>query len=99
MEPEYHGDELKDAYLVQQCPRYKTSRLHPATYGVTTGNIITPAVVVYLEDSTNNIVTSDDSSVTLTLSSGTLGGTTTVAAVNGKATLPSDRGHRRDIHP
>jgi hypothetical protein len=55
------------------------------------GSTISPAVTVLVEDSTGNIVASDNSNVTLTLGSnpsgGTLSGTVTVAAVHGVATL------------
>ena len=77
----------KTAYLVQQVA--STEHLaftQPPTDG-TPGSIITPSVVVAIEDSHNNPVSSENSNVTLTLGSGTLGGTTTVAAVNGKATF------------
>ncbi len=49
------------------------------------------SVTVAVEDANNNIVTSDNSNITLTLHGGaagaTLGGATTVAAVNGVATF------------
>jgi hypothetical protein len=55
-----------------------------------TGATITPAVTVAVEDSSGNIVTTDTSTVTLTLSSGTFASgsnTVSVAAVNGVATF------------
>jgi hypothetical protein len=57
--------------------------------GTTTGSTITPAVTVDVTDTSGNIITTDDSNVTLTLSSdlGTLSGTTTEAAVDGVATF------------
>jgi len=56
---------------------------------VTAGSTISPAITVDVEDAAGNIVTSDNSSVTLTIASGpgTLIGTVTVAAVNGVATF------------
>jgi len=55
----------------------------------TVGNSINPAVTVDVEDVNNDIVSTDTSSVTLTVASGpgTLGGNVTVAAVNGVATF------------
>jgi hypothetical protein len=56
----------------------------------TTGATITPAVTVAVEDANGNTVTSDTSTVTLTLSSGTFAGgsnTATASAVNGVATF------------
>jgi hypothetical protein len=58
----------------------------------TAGATISPAVTVAVEDSNGNTVTSDTSTVTLTLSSGTFSGgssTVSVAAVNGVATFGS----------
>ena len=58
---------------------------------VTVGNSISPAVAVSVEDSQGNVVTSATNSITVAIgnnpSSGTLGGTLTVAAVNGVATF------------
>jgi probable HAF family extracellular repeat protein len=53
------------------------------------GNPISPGVVVYIENSSNEIIITDNSSVTLKIAagSGTLGGTFTVAAVKGIATF------------
>jgi hypothetical protein len=53
------------------------------------GSVISPAITVDVEDSDGNIVTSDDSDVTLSLASGsgTLGGTLTEQAVDGVATF------------
>ena len=55
------------------------------------GASISPAVQVSVEDANGNVVTSDNSSVTVAIGtnpgSGTLGGTLTVAAVNGVATF------------
>ena len=55
------------------------------------GNTMTPAVQVTVEDANGNVVTTDNSNVTLTIgtnpSGGTLSGTLTVAAVNGVATF------------
>jgi len=50
---------------------------------------INPPVTVYVEDANGNILVTDDSDVTLSVGSGpgTLGGTTTVAAVDGVATF------------
>ena len=57
----------------------------------TAGASITPAVTVLIQDANGSTVTNDTSSVTLTIAanpgSGTLAGTTTVAAVNGVATF------------
>jgi hypothetical protein len=57
----------------------------------TAGAHINPAVQVAIEDQFNNIVTSDMSNVTVAIGTnpggGTLGGTLTVAAVNGVATF------------
>ena len=67
--------------------------------GVGTGSTMTPAVVVAVEDSGNNVVTSDQSSVILAINSGnaTLGGTLPVLTVNGLATFSdltvTPRGH------
>jgi hypothetical protein len=58
----------------------------------TTGATISPPVTVAVEDATGNTVTSDTSTVTLTLSSGTFAGggnTVTAGAVNGVATFGS----------
>jgi hypothetical protein len=58
--------------------------------GASTGAAISPAVTVAVEDANGNTVTSDTSTVTLTLSSGTFAsGSTTVtaSAVNGVATF------------
>ncbi len=60
----------------------------------TAGNTLDPAVVVAVEDSSNKIVTSDSSSVTVSIDTGTgpdgasLGGTLTVAASDGRASSP-----------
>ena len=55
------------------------------------GASITPAVQVSVEDANSNVVTSDNSNVTVAIGTnpggGTLGGTLTVAAVNGVATF------------
>jgi hypothetical protein len=53
------------------------------------GSDISPAIIVDVEDSDGNVVSSDNSSVTLSIASGsgTLGGTLTVSAVNGVATF------------
>ena len=55
------------------------------------GSTISPAITVLVEDSLGNVVTSDNSNVTLSLGSnpsgGTLSGTLTVAAVHGVATF------------
>lgn len=55
----------------------------------TAGSTISPSVTVEVEDASGNVVTTDDSDVTLSLlgGSGTLSGTITVAAVNGVATF------------
>ena len=57
----------------------------------TAGASISPAVQVSVEDANGNVVTSDNSSVTVAIGTnpggGTLGGTLTVAAVNGVATF------------
>jgi hypothetical protein len=58
----------------------------------TAGATITPAVTVAVKDANGNTVTTDTSSVTLTLSSGTFAGgsnTVTASAVNGVATFSS----------
>ena len=54
------------------------------------GDSITPAVQVSVEDADNNVVTTDDSDVTIAITnpdSGTLNGTLTQTAVNGVATF------------
>ncbi len=54
------------------------------------GVAISPAIVVQIEDAGNNLITTDNSNVTLSINSGpsgTLGGTVTVAAHNGIATF------------
>jgi hypothetical protein len=59
---------------------------------VNAGATISPAVTVAVEDANGNTVTSDASTVTLTLSSGTFAGggnTVSAAAVNGVATFSS----------
>jgi len=57
----------------------------------TAGATISPAVTVQVEDSLGNVVTGDNSSVTVAIGNnaggGTLGGTVTVAAVRGVATF------------
>jgi parallel beta-helix repeat protein len=57
--------------------------------GATEGAAISPSVIVDVEDSSGNIVTTDSSSVTLTLSisSGGLEGTLTADAIHGVATF------------
>lgn len=81
----------KNAYLIQQvaATAKHLAFFRQPTTGVLAGSVIAPAVVVEIEDSNNNIVANDNSSVTLSLNSGTatLGGAVTVAAVNGKATF------------
>ena len=57
-----------------------------------TGVAVSPAVTVVVQDAFGNTVTTNTSSVTLTLSSGTFSsgsGTVTIAAVNGLATFSS----------
>jgi hypothetical protein len=57
--------------------------------GTSIGDPISPAVTVDVDDRYGNLVTTDDSAVSLTVTGGTaaLGGTTTVNAVNGVATF------------
>ncbi|NDG67526.1 MAG: hypothetical protein EBY23_11605, partial [Actinobacteria bacterium] len=55
--------------------------------GGTSGAVLATQPVVRIVDSTNNTVTTSTASVTVTASGGTLGGTTTVTAVNGVATF------------
>ena len=59
--------------------------------GVISGQAISPAVQVSVEDPSGHVITSDDSPITLELKSGsagaTLSGTTTAAANNGVATF------------
>lgn len=55
--------------------------------GGTSGAALATQPVVRIVDSTNNTVTTSTASVTVTASGGTLGGTTTVTAVNGVATF------------
>ena len=58
----------------------------------TAGMSINPAVTVNVEDAFDNIITTDDSTVTLTLSTGVFEGglnTATATAVNGVATFPN----------
>ena len=58
---------------------------------VTVGSTISPSVAVSVEDSLGNVVTSATNSITVAIgtnpSAGTLGGTLTVAAVNGVASF------------
>ncbi|WP_233262159.1 S8 family serine peptidase [Vitiosangium sp. GDMCC 1.1324] len=58
----------------------------------TAGVVISPAIKVSILDSFGNVITSASDSITLVLGSNpggaTLGGTTTVAAINGVATFP-----------
>ena len=58
---------------------------------VTAGSSIAPAVTVSVEDSVGNVLTAATNQITMAIannpSSGTLGGTVTVAAVNGVATF------------
>ena len=56
---------------------------------VIVGTVINPAITVDVEDASGGIVTSDNSSITLSVASGggSLGGTLTVNAVNGVATF------------
>jgi large repetitive protein len=53
------------------------------------GSILSPALTVAVEDANGNVVAGDTSTVSMTITSGpgTLGGTTSVAAVNGIATF------------
>src|SRR5439155_6549679 len=56
----------------------------------TQGTVISPSILVSIQDAGGNTVPNDNSLVTLTITSGTGGtltGTTTVAAVNGIATF------------
>ena len=60
--------------------------------GAQAGGVIAPPVIVDVEDASGNVVTSDHSNVTVAIGPGssglgTLGGTLTVAAVNGVATF------------
>src|SRR4051812_12782791 len=59
--------------------------------GITAGQAISPAVQVSIEDASGNVVTNDETPITLALepSSGgaTLGGATTVSATSGVATF------------
>ena len=77
--------ETKTAYLIQQVTATKHLAFLQQPTDATAGSVITPAVVVAIEDSGNNIIASDNSNITLTLNPGTT--TFTVAAVNGKATF------------
>ena len=58
---------------------------------VVAGSAIAPAITVSVEDAAGNVVTTANNSITMTIannpSSGTLAGTTSVAAVNGVATF------------
>ena len=54
---------------------------------VTAGNVISPAVTVSVEDALNNVVTTATNQITVIGSSGTFGGTLSVAAVNGVASF------------
>jgi uncharacterized repeat protein (TIGR03803 family) len=56
---------------------------------VTAGSAISPSITVDVEDQYGNIITTDSSNVTLSVNSGpgSIGGTDTVAAVNGVATF------------
>ena len=56
---------------------------------IVAGGIITPAITVFVEDNSGNVIASDNSSVTISVGSGpgTLSGTLTVTAVNGVATF------------
>jgi hypothetical protein len=58
----------------------------PSTVNVNTA--ISPAVIVYVEDSNGNLVTNATTPITISLTAGSgLGGTTTVTAVNGSASF------------
>jgi hypothetical protein len=65
----------------------------PHSGGGTAGLAISPGFVVDVEDGNGNLVTGDNSNVTLSIAGGpagaALGGTLTVAAVNGVATFSS----------
>ena len=64
----------------------------PGPSNTAAGVAITPAVAVWVEDQYGNVVTSDSSTVTLTLSTGTFAGgsnTTTGQAANGVVSFPS----------
>ncbi len=55
------------------------------------GTVISPGIVVAVEDINGNVVATDNSAVTLSIAGGpggTLSGTTTVDAINGVATFP-----------
>ncbi|MGD1277402.1 MAG: hypothetical protein ABR964_09280 [Tepidisphaeraceae bacterium] len=77
-----------NSFTISPAPAAKVAFAQQPT-NTAAGSAITPAVTVDVEDSHGNIVTSDDSSVTLSVhnGSGSLSGTTTVAAVNGVATF------------
>jgi uncharacterized repeat protein (TIGR03803 family) len=76
------------SFVVNPVPTFKLAYAQQPT-NITAGGTISPAVVVDVEDSSGNILTSNTSDVTLTIASGTgsLGGTLTVAAVAGVATF------------
>ncbi len=75
--------------VVADVPNKLAFATQPST--VTAGNVIAPAIVVNVLDVNGAIVTTDNSTVTLSISSGplgaALGGTVTAQAVNGVATF------------
>ena len=78
---------LSGATVTNASPSQLAFAQQPANTSV--GSDISPAITVDVEDSSGDIVTSDNSTVTLSLASGsgTLLGTVTATAVNGVATF------------
>jgi hypothetical protein len=72
-----------------QVPTQLAFATQPST--VVPGQLISPAVTVLVEDANGNVVTSDNSTVTIALGNNPagalLGGTSSVQAVNGRATF------------
>ena len=79
-----------DTFIVNPAAAAKLA-IAPRSGPAASGIVLSPALVVDVEDAFGNVVSSDTSSVTLSIGSGpagaTLGGTANVAAVGGVATF------------
>ena len=74
-------------------PRRGSGFISRATADRHTGDTVSPAIAVNVENASGNVVAADDSTVTLAIASGpagaTLGGMVSAVAVNGVATFPN----------
>ncbi len=80
---------ISNSFAITGPPAQLAFQIQPTQ--TTVGHVMTKAITVLVEDSGGNVVTADNSAVTLSIASGpggTISGTTTVNAVNGLATFP-----------